>query len=225
MVADPVEQDQYRARKFCTSSGGDSRGLGTAAGFGAAGHGACIVLTVLYSGVAYLRNSLCGRCTLRRGAERRALASAAPERAPQAIAPPSKLPAGSNREILRQLTALAEQPRPGLVVAVRPRRGKTHLLQACACAGAAAAYVPLPQLESYGPPRSVTGRARWLCLDELSWAVGNPSGSARCLPFIRTARAGRQPLMAAREPPTQLPFALRISPRDARPGTAWHCRP
>ncbi len=52
---DPVEQDQYRAANPVRSAGGDARGVGATAGLGAAGHGGARHATVLYSGVAYLR--------------------------------------------------------------------------------------------------------------------------------------------------------------------------
>ena len=119
---------------------------------------------------------------------------------------------GPNEVILRQLTALAEQPRPGLVWLFGPEgSGKTHLLQAlCVRAGAAAAYVPLPQLESYGPAAIGDWQGtRWLCLDELSWAVGKPEWERALFAVYRDCEErGASLLMAAREPPTQLPFVL-----------------
>ena len=119
---------------------------------------------------------------------------------------------GPNEAVLKQFRSLAEQPRPGLVWMYGPEgSGKTHLLQSlCAAAGADAAYVPLPQLESYGAAALGDWHgARWLCLDEAGWAVGRAEWERALFAVYRDCEErGACLLMAAREPPTQLSFAL-----------------
>jgi DnaA family protein len=92
-----------------------------------------------------------------------------------------------------------------------PGSGKTHLLQAlCARAGPAAAYVPLSQLESYGAAALGDWQgARWLCLDDIAPTVGRIEWErALFAVYLDCEERGASLLMAAREAPAQLPFAL-----------------
>ena len=119
---------------------------------------------------------------------------------------------GPNELALAQIKALTEQQRPGLVWLCGPEgSGKTHLLQAlCVLGGSAAAYVPLSQLESYGATAVGDWQgARWLCLDEVAAAVGRLEWEHSLFALYRDCEErGASLLMAAREAPTQLPFAL-----------------
>jgi DnaA family protein len=119
---------------------------------------------------------------------------------------------GPNEAALTQLKALAEHQRPGLVWLCGPEgSGKTHLLQAlCARGGPAAAYVPLSQLESYGAAALGDWQgARWLCLDDVAPTVGRIEWErALFAVYLDCEERGASLLMAAREAPTQLPFAL-----------------
>jgi DnaA-homolog protein len=119
---------------------------------------------------------------------------------------------GPNEVALKQLKALADQQRPGLVWLYGPEgSGKTHLLQAlCGRGGPAAAYVPLSQLESYGAAAvSDWQGARWLCLDEVAAAIGRVEWERALFALYRDCEErGASLLMAARESPTQLPFVL-----------------
>jgi DnaA family protein len=119
---------------------------------------------------------------------------------------------GPNEAVLRQLQALAAQPRAGLWWLYGPGgSGKTHLLQAlCARVGEGAAYVPLSQLESYGAAalRDWEG-TRWLCLDDVAWAIGRAEWERALFSAYRDCEErGAVLLMAARELPVQLPFVL-----------------
>ena len=119
---------------------------------------------------------------------------------------------GPNATALKQLKDLAEQQRPGLVWLCGPEgSGKTHLLQAlCARAGSAGAYVPLSQLEGYGAAALGDWQgARWLCLDEVAPVVGRSEWERALFGVYRDCEErGASLLMAAREAPAQLPFAL-----------------
>ena len=119
---------------------------------------------------------------------------------------------GPNAAMLAQLRALAEFQRPGLTWLSGPEgSGKTHLLQAlCARAGVGAAYVPLSQLEPYGPAALAGWQgARWLCLDDAASVIGQPAWERALFGAYRDCEErGASLLMAARAVPPQLPFAL-----------------
>jgi DnaA family protein len=119
---------------------------------------------------------------------------------------------GPNEVAFAQIKTLAEQQRPGLVWLCGPEgSGKTHLLQAlCARVGPEATYVPLSQLESYGAAALGDWHgARWLCLDEIAPSVGRIEWERALFAVYRDCEErGASLLMAAREAPTQLPFAL-----------------
>jgi DnaA family protein len=119
---------------------------------------------------------------------------------------------GPNAAALAQLRGLAAAPRAGMVWLQGPAgAGKSHLLQAlCAAAGSEAAYLPLLQLTAQGPAALAdwTG-ARWLCVDEVALAVGHPAWERALFTLYRDAEErGATLLMAAREPPHALQFAL-----------------
>ena len=119
---------------------------------------------------------------------------------------------GPNAEVLAQLIALAEQQRPGLVWLCGPEgSGKTHLLQAlCARAGGGARYLPLSQLQSFGPAALAEWQGdRWLCLDEVEAVIGNNEWERALFAAYRDCEdRGASLLMAARAAPPQLPFVL-----------------
>lgn len=119
---------------------------------------------------------------------------------------------GPNAIALEQVRALARQQRPGLMWLCGPEgSGKTHLLQAlCAAVASEGAYVPLSQLESYGAAALGDWQgARWLCLDEIAPVVGRIEWERALFGVYRDCEErGASLLMAAREAPNQLPFAL-----------------
>ena len=119
---------------------------------------------------------------------------------------------GANAVALAQFVALTAAPRPGLTWLYGPEgSGKTHLLQAlCARAGVAAAYVPLPQLLSYGAAALADWHeARWLCLDDVAAVIGNLEWERALFAAYRDCEErGASLLMAARAAPPELPFAL-----------------
>ena len=121
--------------------------------------------------------------------------------------------AGPNSTALQQIRSLAEHPRPGLVWLYGPEgSGKTHLLQSlCAQAGSEAVYLPLSQLESYGASAiSDWQGGRWLCLDDVAWAAGRSEWERALFAVYRDCEErGACLLMAAREPPSQVGFALQ----------------
>ncbi len=119
---------------------------------------------------------------------------------------------GPNGPVLAQLGALAAQQRPGLVWLCGPEgSGKTHLLQAlCAQAGDGAQYLPLSQLRAFGAAALAEWQgASWLCLDEAATVIGSPEWERALFALYRDyEERGASLLMAAREAPPQLPFAL-----------------
>jgi len=119
---------------------------------------------------------------------------------------------GANAVALAQFVALTAAPRPGLTWLYGPEgSGKTHLLQAlCTRAGAAAAYVPLPQLLSYGAAALADWHeARWLCLDDVAAVIGKLEWERALFAAYRDCEErGASLLMAARAAPPELPFAL-----------------
>ena len=119
---------------------------------------------------------------------------------------------GPNSQVCAQLSALAAKQRPGLVwLCGSEGSGKTHLLQAlCAQAGEGARYVPLSQLSTFGPAALAAWEgARWLCLDEVATVIGMPDWERALFALYRDCEErGASLLMAAREAPPQLPFAL-----------------
>ncbi|HKC15380.1 MAG TPA: DnaA regulatory inactivator Hda [Steroidobacteraceae bacterium] len=120
--------------------------------------------------------------------------------------------AGPNAAVVAQLLTLAEHAPPGLTWLYGPAgSGKTHLLQAiCARAGATALYLPLSQVSSLGAAalREWQG-ARYLCVDELAMAVGQIEWERELFALYRDCEErGASLVMAAREVPAQLPFAL-----------------
>jgi DnaA family protein len=120
--------------------------------------------------------------------------------------------AGDNAVAVGQLEALVHAPRPGLTWVCGPEAsGKTHLLQAlCARAGSDAAYVPLPQLLAYGADALAEWHGRrWLCLDDVAAAIGNGDWERALFNAYRDCEErGACLVMAAREAPPQLAFAL-----------------
>ena len=119
---------------------------------------------------------------------------------------------GANATALAQLNSLAAAVRPGLMWLCGPEgSGKTHLLQAlCARAGAAAAYVPLSQLRSYGAAALAEWQgARWLCLDDVAAVMGDSDWERALFAAYRDCEErGASLLMAARAAPPELPFVL-----------------
>lgn len=120
--------------------------------------------------------------------------------------------AGPNSVALGEIVALAARARPGLIWLCGPLgSGKTHLLQAlCARAGAAAAYLPLSQLQPFGAAAlSDWQGARWLCLDDVALVVGDSAWERAMFGLYRDCEErGASLLMAARESPAELSFAL-----------------
>jgi DnaA family protein len=119
---------------------------------------------------------------------------------------------GPNAGVLEQLRALAGTPRAGMAWLQGPAgTGKSHLLQAlCAQAGSEAAYLPLLQLTAQGPGALADwSGARWLCVDEAALAIGHPAWERALFALYRDAEErGVTLLLAAREPPQALRFAL-----------------
>jgi DnaA family protein len=120
--------------------------------------------------------------------------------------------AGPNAQVTGQLADLAGQQRGGFWWLCGPEgSGKTHLLQAlCAAAGPGAQYVPLSELAAYGPAALAEWRgARWLCLDEAGAVIGNLEWERALFGVYRDCEErGASLLLAAREAPPQLTFAL-----------------
>ena len=136
--------------------------------------------------------------------------------------------AGPNSTALQQIRSLAEHPRPGLVWLYGPEgSGKTHLLQSlCAQAGSEAVYLPLSQLESYGASAiSDWQGGRWLCLDDVAWAAGRSEWERALFAVYRDCEErGACLLMAAREPPSQVGFALQDLASRCAADTGLPCR-
>jgi len=120
--------------------------------------------------------------------------------------------AGPNAAVVAQLLTLAEHAPPGLTWLYGPAgSGKTHLLQAiCARAGATALYLPLSQVSSLGSTALGEWQgARCLCIDELAIVVGQIEWERELFALYRDCEErGACLVMAAREAPAQLPFAL-----------------
>ncbi len=120
--------------------------------------------------------------------------------------------AGPNAAVVAQLVALAEHTPPGLTWLYGPAgSGKTHLLQAlCARAGATALYLPLSQVGALGAAALGEWQgARCLCVDELAMVVGQIEWERELFALYRDCEErGASLVMAAREVPAQLPFAL-----------------
>lgn len=92
--------------------------------------------------------------------------------------------------------------------------GKTHLLQAsCSLAiamGRSALYLPLSQLRAFGP-EALEGwqSADLLALDELAEVIGQRDWEQALFALYRDAeQRAATLLLAARQPPAQLPFVL-----------------
>jgi DnaA family protein len=119
---------------------------------------------------------------------------------------------GPNAQVAAQLADLAAHQRAGFWWLCGPEgSGKTHLLQAlCAAAGEGAQYVPLSELAAYGPAALAEWRtARWLCLDEAGAVIGRSEWERALFGVYRDCEErGASLLIAAREPPPQLSFAL-----------------
>jgi DnaA family protein len=119
---------------------------------------------------------------------------------------------GPNAQVSAQLAELAGQQRSGFWWLCGPEgSGKTHLLQAlCTAAGASAQYVPLSELAAYGPAALTEWHgARWLCLDEAGAVIGNAEWERALFAVYRDCEErGASLLIAAREAPPQLSFAL-----------------
>jgi DnaA family protein len=120
--------------------------------------------------------------------------------------------AGPNARVCEQLVELAGHQRGGCWWLCGPEgSGKTHLLQAlCTAAGASAQYVPLSELAAYGPAALTEWHgARWLCLDEAGAVIGNAEWERALFAVYRDCEErGASLLLAAREAPPQLSFAL-----------------
>jgi len=120
--------------------------------------------------------------------------------------------AGPNAAVVAQLLALAEHAPPGLTWLYGPAgSGKTHLLQAiCARAGTTALYLPLSQVSSLGAAALGEWQgAKCLCVDELAMVVGQIEWERELFALYRDCEErGASLVMAAREVPAQLPFAL-----------------
>ena len=131
---------------------------------------------------------------------------------------------GPNAAVLAEVMALTGPPRPGLFWLCGPKgSGKTHLLQAlCARAGDDAVYLPVSQLAPFGSAALAEWQGgtewgggterrggRWLCLDDVALAVGRADWERALFGLYRDAEErGASLLVAARESPTELPFAL-----------------
>jgi DnaA family protein len=119
---------------------------------------------------------------------------------------------GPNAQVTAQLAALAGHQRAGFWWLCGPEgSGKTHLLQAlCSAAGEGARYVPLSELVAYGPAALAEWQgARWLCLDEAGAVIGNGEWERALFGVYRDCEErGASLLIAAREAPPQLSFAL-----------------
>jgi DnaA family protein len=119
---------------------------------------------------------------------------------------------GPNAQVTAQLAELAGRQRSGFWWLCGPEgSGKTHLLQAlCTAAGEGAQYVPLSELAAYGPSALAEWHgARWLCLDDVAVVIGNDAWERALFSVYRDCEErGASLLMAAREGPPQLSFAL-----------------
>jgi DnaA family protein len=119
---------------------------------------------------------------------------------------------GPNATVVAQLLTLAAHAPPGLTWLYGPAgSGKTHLLQAiCARAGATALYLPLSELASL----EAAALGEWqgagcLCIDELATVASQLSWERELFALYRDCEErGATLVMAARETPAQLPFAL-----------------
>jgi DnaA family protein len=120
--------------------------------------------------------------------------------------------AGPNGTVVAQLLTLAAHAPPGLTWLYGPAgSGKTHLLQAiCARAGGAALYLPLSEVASL----EAAALGEWqgascLCIDELATVAGQVLWERELFALYRDCEErGASLVMAARETPAQLPFAL-----------------
>lgn len=123
--------------------------------------------------------------------------------------------AGPNAAAVEQLRRAAEAAGGGAFWLSGPAGvGKTHLLQA-SCTQALAAqrtahYLPLSELAGLGPGAlAAWGGAAVLALDELELLIGQRAGEQALFELWRDAeQRGALLLMAARESPAQLRFAL-----------------
>ena len=135
---------------------------------------------------------------------------------------------GPNAQVLVQLEALARNQRSGLSWLCGPAgSGKTHLLQSlCARAGAAAAYVPLSQLQSFGAAALTDWQeARWLCIDDAATVIGHTDWERALFALYRDCEERSASLvMAARAAPGQLPFVLPDLASRCAAGERWNLR-
>jgi DnaA-homolog protein len=122
---------------------------------------------------------------------------------------------GPNREASERLRALAAGREGGVNWLYGPSGvGKSHLLQATCCEaqrnGLSAAYLPLAQLQSYGP-EVLDGwqQLRLLALDDVASVAGHGAWEQRLFGLHRELQErGAALIFAALEPPQQLPFSL-----------------
>jgi DnaA-homolog protein len=121
---------------------------------------------------------------------------------------------GPNSEALAHAHAVARGETHGATwICGPPGAGKSHLLQAI-CAGAAlrgrAGYAPLAQLAPLGAGM-LDGLAQLpcLCVDDLERVAGDPLWERALFATLREIEeAGGALVVAAREPPALLPWAL-----------------
>jgi DnaA family protein len=120
--------------------------------------------------------------------------------------------AGPNAAALARLEALARHPQAGLLWLHGPAgTGKSHLLQAlCAAHGGDALYLPLDGILSMGAAALAGWQgAALLCIDALAAVTGQQDWEHGLFNLYRDCEERAVPiLMAARETPRQLPFAL-----------------
>ena len=133
--------------------------------------------------------------------------------------------AGENALAARLVAQLAEgeRPAPALLLHGPAGIGKSHLLQgACRSVtgrGGLAVYLPFEQLLEHGPAMlEGLERAELLALDELDALAGYEDWQdAVFYLFNRAYESGCALLLAARQPPAQLPLALP----DLRSRLSW----
>ena len=118
---------------------------------------------------------------------------------------------GPNAAGLAQLRASAAPPKAGLTWLYGPAAsGKSHLLQALYAEGGEAVFLPLSQLTPFGPAALLEWQGGGaLYVDELATVVGHADWERALFGLYRDREERAVPMVfAAREPPTELRFAL-----------------